>query len=125
MNLSRKDIESLHADGAIALRGVVSEEWRQVLADAIEDDITNPGPFYHGYDIFSFDREPGDVYAFHALVLHGASGNASEHVHRRGYTASYLGDDVTYSSRPGTNKGLRNSLLKGGDRLDSEQYPLV
>ena len=77
------------------------------------------------YDIFSFDLEPGDVYAFHALVLHGAGGNVSEQVRRRGYTARYLGDDATYSSRPGTNKGLRNSQLRDGDRLDSEQYPLV
>ena len=65
------------------------------------------------------------MYAFHALVLHGAGGNVSEQVRRRGYTARYLGDDATYSSRPGTNKGLRNSLLRDGDRLDSEQYPLV
>ena len=265
MNVSRKDIGAFHADGAIALRGVVDPKWRCILAAAIEDDIANPGPFYHGYepedgrgrfhgnlrtwechdgfrrfcfesplpriaagilrcsrinllydqlfvkepgtvnrtrwhndqpywpidgyqvlsfwvaldrttaatgavefvrgshqwgrlfqpevfgrtatddyernpdyetvpdvqsarhayDIFSFDLEPGDVVAFHALVLHGAGGNTSDAVRRRGYTARYTGDDVTYSSRPGTNKGLCNSLLKDGDRLDSEQYPLV
>ena len=77
------------------------------------------------YDIFSFDLEPGDVYAFHGLVLHGAGGNCSESVRRRGYTARYTGDDVTYSTRPGTNKGLRNSLLAEGDPLDSAQYPVV
>lgn len=77
------------------------------------------------YDIVSFDLEPGDVYAFHALVLHGAGGNTSEQVRRRGYTVRYTGDDVIYSSHPGTNRALRNSLLKDGDRLDSDQYPLV
>ena len=203
MNLRRKDIEAFHADGAVALRGVVNEEWRRVLAEAIEDDIANPAPFYHGYEPdngrgrfhgnlrtwefhdgfrrFCFESplpklaagmlgsrrinllydqlfvkepgtvnrtrwhndqpywpidgyqvmsfwvalDPGDVYAFHALVLHGAGGNASGTVRRRGYTARYTGDDVTYSSRPGTNKGLRNSLLADGDPLDSDQYPVV
>ena len=265
MTPSRKEIESFHTDGAVALRGVVNAEWRRVLAEAIEDDIANPAPFYHGYepengrgrfhgnlrtwefhdgfrrfcfesplpglaaeilgsrrinllydqlfvkepgtinrtrwhndqpywpidgdqvlsfwvaldpttaetgavefvrgshrwgrffqpevfgrtvtddyernpdyetvpdvesaresyDIFSFDLEPGDVYAFHALVLHGAGGNASDTVRRRGYTARYTGDDITYSSRPGTNKGLRTNLLADGDPLDSEQYPVV
>ena len=265
MTLTRKDIEAFHADGAIALRGVVSTDWLRVLADAIEDDIANPGSFYHGYepedgqgrfhgnlrtwefhdgfrrfcfesplprmaaeilgcrrinllydqlfvkepgtlnrtrwhndqpywpvdghqilsfwvaldptsagtgavefvrgshrwgrfyqpevfgrtvldgyetnpdyepapdvesaradyDIFSFDLEPGDVYAFHALVLHGAGGNASEQVRRRGYAVRYTGQDVTYSSRPGTNRDLRNSMLEDGDPLDSAQYPLV
>ena len=265
MNVSERNIEAFHADGAIALRGVVDAEWRRILAAAIEDDIARPGPYYHGYepedgrgrfhgnlrtwelhdgfrrfccdsplpriaarilrsrkvnllydqlfvkepgtanrtrwhndvpywpiegyqvlslwvaldpttaetgalefvrgshrwgrlyqpevfgrtvtddyernpnyepvpdveldrpayDIFSFDLEPGDVYAFHGLVLHGAGGNCSETVRRRGYTARYTGDDVTYSTRPGTNKGLRNSLLAEGDPLDSAQYPVV
>ena len=62
---------------------------------------------------------------FRALVLHGAGGNCSATTRRRGYTARYTGGDVIYSSRPGTNKGLRSSLFKDGDRFDSEQYPLV
>ena len=65
------------------------------------------------------------MYAFHALVLHGAGGNASDHVRRRGYAVRYTGNDVTYSTRPGTNRDLRNSVLRDGDRLDSAQYPLV
>ena len=268
MTLSRKDIEAFHADGAIALRGVVDAEWLRVLADAIEDDIANPAPFYHGYepdngrgrfhgnlrtwefhdgfrrfcfesplpelaagilgsrrinllydqlfvkepgtvnrtrwhndqpywpidgyqvmsfwvaldptsrpetgavefvrgshrwgrfypaggvrphrnsmttsgtrttrrcpissrqgpsyDIFSASTwNPGDVCAFHALVLHGAGGNPSERVRRRGYAVRYTGNDVTYSTRPGTNRDLRNAMLRDGDALDSAQYPLV
>ena len=265
MKLSPNEIEAFHADGVIALRGVVDAEWRRIIADAIEADIANPAPYFHGYepedgkgrfhgnlrtwefhdgfrrfcfesplpciaarildcsrvnllydqlfvkepgtanrtrwhndqpywpvngyqilsfwvaldpttaetgalefvrgshrwdrffqpevfgranvaeyernpdyetvpdiesargdfDIVSFDLEPGDVYAFHALVLHGAGGNTSNRIRRRGYTVRYTGDDVIYSSHPGTNRALRNSLLKDGDRLDSDQYPLV
>lgn len=77
------------------------------------------------YDIISFDLAPGDVYAFHALTVHGAGGNLSATQRRRGYTVRYTGDDITYSGRPGTNRGLLNPLLKDGAPLDSEQYPLV
>lgn len=265
MTVSESEVAAFHADGAIALRGVVNERWREVLAAAIEDDIADPAPYFHGYapedgrgrfhgnlrtwefhegfrrfcfdsplprlaarilgsqkvnllydqlfvkepgtanrtrwhndqpywpidgyqvlsfwvaldtttdqtgavefvrgshkwgrffqpevfgrntltdyernpdyetvpdvesarhhyDIFSFDLEPGDVYAFHALTLHGAGGNLSQSIRRRGYTARYTGDDITYSSRPGTNAGLRSSLLKDGDPLDCDQYPVV
>ncbi len=265
MTITERDIEAFHADGAIALRGVVDEHWRGVLAAAIEDDIARPGPYHHGYepedgrgrfhgnlrtwevhegfrrfcfestlpaiaarilrsrkinllydqlfvkepgtgnrtrwhndvpywpmdgyqvlsfwvaldpttaetgalefvrgshlwgrryqperfgrtatdnyernpdyhpapdiesdraayDLFGFELAPGDVYAFHGLVLHGAGGNHSETVRRRGYTVRYTGDDVTYSARPGTNKNLRNGLLTEGDSLDSNQYPVV
>ena len=38
-------------DGAIAVRDVVSADWRERLAAAIERDIANPGPFDHSYDV--------------------------------------------------------------------------
>ena len=265
MEVAEADIEAFWADGAIALRGVVDAGWQRALAEAIEADIADPGPFFHGYapedgrgrfhgnlrtweqhegfrrfcfesplpgmarrllrsrkinllydqlfvkepdtanrtrwhndqpywpingrqvlsfwvaldltdqqsgalefvrgshlwgrffqpeafgrnkaagyernpdyermpdieadrgayDIISFDLEPGDVYAFHALTVHGAGGNLSAGQRRRGYTVRYTGDDIVYSSQPGSNRGLRNPLLKDGDPLDSEQYPLV
>ena len=265
VEVAEADIEAFWADGAIALRGVVDAGWQRALAEAIEADIADPGPFFHGYapedgrgrfhgnlrtwerhegfrrfcfesplpgmarrllrsrkinllydqlfvkepdtanrtrwhndqpywpiagrqvlsfwvaldltnqqsgalefvrgshlwgrffqpeafgsnkaagyehnpdyermldieadrgayDIISFDLEPGDVYAFHALTVHGAGGNLSAGQRRRGYTVRYTGDDIVYSSQPGSNKGLRNPLLKDGDPLDSEQYPLV
>ena len=43
------------------------------------------------------------------------AGNTSKQVRRRGYTVRYTGDDVIYSSHPGTNRALRNSLLKDGE----------
>ena len=36
--------------GVIVLRDVISEYWLDKLAHAIERDIANPGPFYHGYN---------------------------------------------------------------------------
>ncbi len=77
------------------------------------------------YEILSFDLEPGDVYVFHGLTVHGAGGNATRDVRRRGYAVRYTGDDVTYSGHPGTNRGLRHPELADGDPLDSAQYPVV
>ncbi len=77
------------------------------------------------HDIVSWDLEPGDVYVFHGLTVHGAGGNQLSKRRRRGYTIRYAGDDVVYRSRPGTNIHLRNATLIDGDLLDSEQYPVV
>jgi ectoine hydroxylase-related dioxygenase (phytanoyl-CoA dioxygenase family) len=77
------------------------------------------------YDIVSWDLEPGDVYVFHGLTVHGAGGNATSKRRRRGYTVRYTGEDVVYDTRPGTNSHLRNVELKDGEALDSQQYPVM
>jgi ectoine hydroxylase-related dioxygenase (phytanoyl-CoA dioxygenase family) len=77
------------------------------------------------FDIVSWDLEPGDVYVFHGLTVHGAGGNLSSAKRRRGYTVRYTGDDAVYDTRPGTNIHLRNETLADGDPLDSERFPIV
>ena len=42
-------VKRFNADGAIVLRGLVDADWRRRLEQAIERDITDPGPFAHGY----------------------------------------------------------------------------
>lgn len=265
-HISAEDLERLDADGAVPLRGVIDDDWLQVLRDAVESDITNPGPWSHGYvpdngvgqfhgnvrlwetndgmgrfcldgplpqlaaqcfgsekvnlfydqlfvkepgtenrtrwhndlpywpvrggeimsfwvaldpvtvesgalefirgshrwdtwyqpetfgktkghgeyernpdyidipdieavrdqyEIITWDLEPGDVYAFHAMTVHGAGGNQREDVRRRGYTVRYCGDDARYDTRVGTNKNLRSETHADGDPLDSTRYPVV
>ena len=77
------------------------------------------------YDIVSWDLQPGDVYVFHGLTVHGAGGNASRNRRRRGYTVRYMGDDVCYDTRPGTSKAIRCEALKDGDPVTCEQFPLI
>jgi len=77
------------------------------------------------HKIVSFDMQSGDVLAFHALVVHGSCGNQSSTKMRRGYVVRYTGDDAVYTTDIGSHKDLRNPLLKEGDKLDSEQYPVV
>ncbi|MDE0941921.1 MAG: phytanoyl-CoA dioxygenase family protein [Alphaproteobacteria bacterium] len=77
------------------------------------------------YDIVTWDLEPGDIYVFHALTVHGAGGNLREDIRRRGYTVRYTGDDIRYDTRPGTNEHLRSAEFNDGDRLRAPQYPQV
>ena len=77
------------------------------------------------YDIITWDVEPGDVYVFSAMTLHGAPGNTSADRRRRGYTVRYCGDDVFYDPRLGISIPVLVDGLVAGDRLDSDQCPLV
>lgn len=77
------------------------------------------------YDIISWDLEPGDVYVFHAMTVHGAGGNRSNERRRRGYTVRYTGDDVVYDVRKGLSQPLVCDELRSGDPLDSDRYPVV
>ena len=78
-----------------------------------------------GYDILSWDMEPGDALAFHALTVHGAGGNLTSGTRRRGYAVRYCGEGCAYFAGPGPNNNLRNPALADGDPLDSAQFPVV
>jgi len=77
------------------------------------------------YDIVTWDVEPGDVYVFSAMTVHGSPGNSTADRRRRGYTVRYCGDDVRYDPRPGTSTPILVDGLSAGDLLDSDQCPLV
>lgn len=76
-------------------------------------------------DIVTWDMEPGDLLAFHALTVHGSGGNSRPDRRRRGYTVRYAGDDITYDARPGTNPALTRTDHQSGTPLDSAIYPLA
>lgn len=77
------------------------------------------------YRILSWDMEPGDVLAFHALTVHGAKGNTTSNTRRRACTVRYAGDDIVYDVRPSTMTELANPALSDGSPLDSALFPLI
>jgi ectoine hydroxylase-related dioxygenase (phytanoyl-CoA dioxygenase family) len=89
------------------------------------EDIPDIEADRDSYDIISWDLEPGDVYVFHAMTVHGAGGNVLSTRRRRGYTVRYTGDDVVYDMRKGLSKPLLSDALKSGDPLDSDRYPVI
>ena len=76
------------------------------------------------YDIVSWSMQPGDVIAFHAMTIHGATGNMTAERWRRAYAVRYAGEDARYYE-PATNEWLYNPALTPGDVLDSDMYPVV
>ena len=80
------------------------------------------------HEMLKWEMEPGDVIAFHALTLHGSTGNTSRTRVRRAYSVRYAGRDTRYfdtTDLPGRNLDLLNPALKTGDPLDSEMFPVV
>lgn len=77
------------------------------------------------HEILCWELEAGDAIAFHALSVHAARANVSATRRRRGYALRYCGARATYHEGPANNPRLLNPALQHGDRLDSEQYPLV
>ena len=75
------------------------------------------------YDIVTWDLNPGDVYVFHAMTVHCAGGNLRNDLRRRGYAVRYVGDDICYDGRPGTNKHLRSADFADGDVLTGPRFP--
>ena len=75
------------------------------------------------YDIISWDLNPGDNYVFHAMTVHSAGGNLRNDARRRGYAVRYVGDDIRYDARPGTNEHLRSIDYADGDVLTGPRFP--
>ncbi len=51
MKLKPEQIREFQDNGVIYLPRLINEEWLQILGNAVENDIQNPGPFFHGYEI--------------------------------------------------------------------------
>lgn len=78
------------------------------------------------YDIVSFDMQPGDIIAFHGMVVHGAPGNPNQQSRRRALSTIWLGDDAVYAERPGPVRPLfQGHGLKPGDAMDCDYFPRV
>jgi ectoine hydroxylase-related dioxygenase (phytanoyl-CoA dioxygenase family) len=69
--------------------------------------------------------EPGDCLVFHAMIVHGAPGNSTPGVRRRGLALRYCGADARYDPRPGTFKMVSEPNLKPGAPMNCELFPRV
>ena len=78
------------------------------------------------HEFLTWDMAPGDVIAFHALTLHGASGNLSTTRRRRAFATRWCGDDARYASRVGQiSPPIEGHGLQPGDRLACATFPKV
>lgn len=75
------------------------------------------------YPTICYEMQPGDVTIHHARTLHGAKGNASTTVRRRGYTIRLAGDDIVWRNRRYMPRGFQQ--LEDGAPLSGDRYPLL
>lgn len=95
-------------------------------ADDPYEDVPDFDRERERHRFLSWEVEPGDCVAFHALTVHGAPGNATTR-RRRAISLRLAGDDVLWFARPGkTAKLIRETGLAPGDRLDrSDLFPVI
>jgi hypothetical protein len=78
-----------------------------------------------GYEIASWDMQPGDAVLFHALTLHGSRGKPAGSLNRRAIATRWCGDDVRYTP---TGKELQVAWPHGlgeGDAIGGPIFPQV
>jgi len=85
-------------------------------------DIDNTVP---PEDIICYDLKPGDCLIHHFNTIHGATGNKSSNIRRRGYATRWTGDDVVWDPRIGTAEVMSDPGLNAGDPMDCDLFPVV
>jgi ectoine hydroxylase-related dioxygenase (phytanoyl-CoA dioxygenase family) len=75
--------------------------------------------------ILSWDMQPGDVIAFHAMAVHGAGPNFRADRRRRGYTVRYIGEGATYLYEDGMAAPLAIPELENGQPYSTDRTPVV
>lgn len=75
--------------------------------------------------IVSWEMQPGDVIAFHAMTVHGAGSNLRADRRRRGYTVRYIGEHATYQFEDGMAGPLEIDELENGQPYVSDRTPVV
>lgn len=77
------------------------------------------------HEIIRWALQPGDCIAFHMRTLHSAPGNTSTEQQRRVLSTRWLGDDAILARRPWSVSPPVFGGLKYGDRVMSEDFPLI
>lgn len=98
------------------------------------DDDLEPFPDIegdrNGFDLVSWDMEPGDVAIFNARIIHGGSGNLAPDRGLEVFNTQWLGDDVRILFRstgmdPDHSQVMTELGLQPGDRIGTDLYPEV
>ncbi|NKB57697.1 MAG: phytanoyl-CoA dioxygenase [Alphaproteobacteria bacterium] len=76
-------------------------------------------------ELLQFEFELGDCTAHHALLVHGAPGNARSDARRRAYVTRWAGADATYYPRENIQQMMWDPTCAPGAPLDSELWPVV
>ena len=84
-----------------------------------------PDPEKEHMDIKEFNMEPGDAVAFNFNILHGARGATADQ-RRRAFSLRLLGDDTSYTERPGpTSPPFPQHNMEESQVLRTDWFPFI
>lgn len=103
----------------------VTPDYNSYMVDPALEDLPDIDAERDRFDLIDWEMEPGDVLAFHPLILHGSAGNSSTTARRRAVASRWVGDDVVYAPRKHTMPLPPAHGLQPGDRLSGPLFPTV
>lgn len=103
----------------------ITPDYNDYMVDPALEDVPDIDGARDDFDLIDWDMEPGDVLAFHPLIVHGSSGNTSRTTRRRAMASRWAGDDVVYAPRKHTMPLPPEHGLNAGDRLSGKLFPTV
>jgi len=114
---------NLNPDGK---SGIDEVDFSSVTDLAFPDINSDP----EGFEVVSWDMQPGDCVAFNSRIMHGGSGKLDDDRELRVFTTKWLGDDVRIKFRecgmdPDHSAIMTEHGLKPGDRPGTDLYPQV
>jgi ectoine hydroxylase-related dioxygenase (phytanoyl-CoA dioxygenase family) len=119
----------LYARGSHRLAGTYARAFVQAGQTEAEPDAGELRPpsdmASSGFELLSFDLEPGDAVVHHAATLHGAPANADASRLRRAYITRWIGPGTRYRPRKGTVDLPYAAGLATGATLDRCRLPTV
>lgn len=103
----------------------ITPDYNSYMVDPELEDLPDIDADRDRFDLIDWDMEPGDVLAFHPLIVHGSAGNSSRTTRRRALASRWVGDDVVYAPRKHTMPLPPKHGLEPGDRLSGPLFPTV
>ena len=98
------------------------------IGSSDEEEIPDFDVEREHYEMLSFDMAAGDALIFSAAIVHGAGGNPSTTRRRLAFATRWLGDDVRWDPRPGTDPIVGPddvSCPPGAPAVDDRRFPVV
>jgi ectoine hydroxylase-related dioxygenase (phytanoyl-CoA dioxygenase family) len=102
----------------------VTPDYNSHMIDPALEDMPDIDADPDAFDLLEWEMEPGDVLAFHPLVVHGSQGNGSSSVRRRALASRWVGDDVVFAPKRHTMPLPQGHGLEPGDRLSGPLFPV-
>lgn len=103
----------------------ITPDYNAYMIDPDLEDVPDIEANRADYDIVGWEMEPGDVLAFHPLIVHGSAGNRSMTTRRRALASRWVGDDVVYAPRKHTMPLPPGHGLESGDPLGGPSFPRI